>query len=231
MTQPALATESTDPRLAESLAALAAGSRIRQLAPPFLGDESDIVRRRFAWPTPPNTWTSIVVGRDGRIVSQLGSKPSDAFNFVERRVGYQIEHDIEAGDHLWTASVRVISVSRLPPARTAVAGFLSVTGTVSDHQPLVPGQTQLYTASLSVTSPRRVQLRFGTHQSMVFRAGETAYTEAIVQVQSIVHRRPPSPIDAAADSPAASASRRVEEDEVELFHEEDDVERLDGFDD
>ena len=226
------ATAPTDPRLAERLESLAAASRTRQLAPPFLGDETGIKRRRFASPTPVNTWTATRVDLAGGIVAQLGSRPSDTFNLPSTETGYQIEQLVQPGYHVWTASLRVISVSRLPASRTAVSGFLSVAGATPDYQALVPGRTQLFTTVFWVPDARWVRLRCGIDLSMFFGPGQNAYTEGIVQVQSIVHHEPPSASDPAAALVAEPAANELDEVEVEIIESDDDeVERVGGFED
>jgi hypothetical protein len=230
-----IATAPTEPRLTEKLAALASDTRVRQLAPPFLGEEPGITRRRFAWPTPPNTWTATRIDLAGRIVSQLGSRPSDTFNLRTTEAGYQIEQRVRPGYNLWTASVQVISVSRLPATRVAVSGFLGVNGVPRDFQALVPGRTQLFTVARWVPEEAEeptVRLRCGVHLMTFFGPGQSAYAEGIVQVQSIVHHVPPSP----TEPDAARSQRELEEGEVEeaeaevIADRDDEVERIGGFD-
>jgi hypothetical protein len=227
------ATATTDPRLAERFASLATGSRIRQLAPPFAGDEPDLWRRRVYPVTLASTWTAARVNLAGQIVSQLGSKPS-TFNYATTEAGYEVEHTIQPGVHFWTAAVRIVSVSRLPAPRTLALGSFGVTGVRPQTQGLVAGQTQLYSIGLSVTKETRVKVRWTVLLGLLYGAGETAYVEGIAQVQSIVHRVPPPIADWAA-GPGESddaADRQLAAAEVELVESEDDeVERIGGFED
>lgn len=207
----------TDPRLAESLAGLASTSRVRQLAPPFAGDEPGLLRRRFFPTTPPGTWTAVRVDLAGGIVSQLGSRPATGLNVPATQAGYELVQTVQPGFHVWTASLRVVSVSRLPAARAAVAGFLSAGGPANaDFQPLVEGQTQLFVVAFSVPDETRVRLRCGVRLSILFDAGQTAYAEGIVQVQSIVHHVPPSPEDPERLAATGSSRTLLGDDDSEV---------------
>lgn len=182
---------------------------VRQIAPPFAGGTGGIQRSQVFPPAAPaSTWMAWRADRTGGIVAQLGSKPTTSRRLASILVGYQFVQDLPTPSHsFWTASLRTDSLSRLPQARAFTYGFMTISSQPFLYtQPLVVGQTHVFTLGQWLHPAGRLTIRCGVIVSIDFGPGETAYVEAIARLLSLVQHGP-TIFSAESETAAASEAR------------------------
>lgn len=229
----------TAPTTSEQQVDLAAAAVLRQLAPPYAGSADGIVRSQLFPPAaPPDTWMAWRADRAGAIVAQLGSRATTTRRRASITVGYQFVQELQRpGNYFWSAALRTVSTSRLPPDRTFTYGFMTLsTQPFLYTQPLVPGRTHVFTLGQYQHPAGRVTLRCGVIVSVDFGPGQSAYVEAIASLQSLVLQSPPL-FGAEGETPAAALAQgapvpsiEAMEPEVRVLEGEGDDDLVAGFD-
>lgn len=187
---------------------LAAAAVGQQLAPPYAGDADGIVRSQiYPREAPAGTWIAWRADRAGALVAQLGSRATTVRRHAAIAVGYQFVQDLpRAGNYFWNAALRTVAVSKLPPERAYTYAFMRISSQPFTYtQPLVPGRTHLFSVGQYQHPAGKVTIHCGVIVSIEFAPGQSAYVEAIANLDSLVLQSPP------LFTAAADAARSAEE--------------------